>query len=75
MSEEEILKANGKIESCAIATRPDGTQITGIKKNGEPYTMYKYKIGGRYYSGFKDVGEYSLKRGDYCIVAYKEEPN
>ena len=70
-----MKESKGKIESCAIATRPDGTQITGKRQDGTPYTNYKYKIGGRYYSGFSSVEDYNLKRGDYCIVAYKEEPN
>ena len=73
---KELLQANGKIDSCAIATRPDGTQIIGFKSDGvTPYTNYKYKIGGRFYSGFKSVEDYNIKRGDYCIVTYTENPN
>ena len=75
MKEEENLETKGRIDSCSIATRPDGSEIKGKKKDGSDYTMYKYKIGGKFFSGFKDVEEYELKRGDYCIVTYKEAPN
>ncbi len=72
---EENKETKGRIDSCSIATRPDGSEIKGKKKDGSDYTMYKYKIGGKFFSGFKDVEEYELKRGDYCIVTYKEAPN
>lgn len=62
------MQANGKIESCEIGK-------SGEKQDGTPYTLWKYKISGRYYSGFDDLDSYEVKVGDQVIVAYKEEPN
>ncbi len=69
------MQANGKIESCEIAKRKDGTEITGTKKDGTKYTNYKYKISGKYYSGFEPMDEYDIKLGDQVIVIYDENPN
>ncbi len=74
---EEVLKANGRLDLFEIAKRKDGTPITGKKADGTPYTNYKYKIGGKYFSGFKKLSEFDtpVELGDYVIVAYKEAPN
>jgi len=67
MSSEDILNAEGKIESVELAK--EGTGSKG------PWKLWKYKIGGKFYSGFVSLEEYKLKLGDYCIVAYKEKAN
>ena len=69
------MQTNGKIDSCEIAKRKDGTEITGKKKDGTPYTNYKYKISGRYYSGFGSLKDFDVEIGNQVIVEYKEEPN
>ncbi len=73
-----MLEAKGKIESFGIATRKDGSEISGIRggeHDGEKWTMYKYKIGNKYYSGFKSLKECEIELGDFVIVAYEESPN
>ncbi len=66
----EILKAEGKIEEISEVG-------SGVKKDGTPWTRYKYKIGNRYYAGFIDLKktEPPQKIGDTVIVAYSETPN
>ena len=74
---DEIIKSNGRLDLFEIAKRKDGTPITGKKADGTPYTNYKYKIGGKYFSGFIKLSEFDtpVELGDYVIVAYTTAPN
>ena len=47
--------SQGKLELFQVATDKEGNEIKGVKKDGTPWTSYKYKIGGRFYSGFKKL--------------------
>ncbi len=70
------MQTNGKIESCEIAIdKQTGKPKTGFKKNGEPWTNYKYKISGRWYSGFGSLKDFDIELGNQVIVEYNEEPN
>ncbi len=73
MSEEK--QTQGKIDGFEIAKRKDGSEIKGTKKDVTPYTAYKYKIGGRFFSDFKTPEEYKVKIGEYVIVTYTETEN
>ncbi len=70
-----MLEAKGKIEGFEIAKDKEGKEVTGTRGDGSTWTSYKYKIGGRFYSGFKTLQEYELERGDYVIIVYEEAPN
>ncbi len=69
--------SQGKLGLFQVATDKTGKELKGVKKDGTPWTSYKYKIGGRFYSGFKKLSEFepSVEVGDYVIVAYDEQPN
>ncbi len=62
------MQINGKIESCEVGK-------SGTKKDGSEYTQYKYKISGRYYSGFGSLDEFDVKIGDSVILSYTEKEN
>ena len=66
----EILKAEGKLEEVSETS-------AGTKKDRTEWTRYKYKVNGRYYSGFIDVKKLDppQKIGDTVILAYTESPN
>lgn len=58
----------GKIEGVNVAKE-------GTKKDGSHYKLYKYTIGKRIFSSFKNLEELKAKIGDYTIVAYEEAEN